>query len=302
MTKRPNPQNKRPRPDDNNRRYQPPSAQDNDPPLEKISVEPAERFPRVPPPEPRPPKNDPAPSPLKTAKTRRGARLANLLTGVLVVLTLAAAGGFVWASQNPYHPLNPLARPTPLPQIITATFLPATAPDPATAEPSPRPLNELLPSEAPQGEPTLGLPVAVDPAATPTPLGGATPPALTSADGFSFQVVGELVYTENDNERGCNWASVAGVVYDDDGEPLTGVGVRLTDVETGEPITVFSGSSSRFPDGFEYVVGGAPVTRGFMVGLVAASGVALSEEVMVVTSQRCSQNVVVVNFEEVGNE
>lgn len=298
MTKRPTPPDKPPRRADE-RRFQPPGAQP--PPLEKISVEPEERFPRVPPPQRAAPRPQPSPTPATPAAGAGWSRLANILTGLLVVLTLGTAGGFVWASQNPYHPLNPLARPTPLPVIVTATFLPATETPPATptTEPTPRAVVDGV-SASPQAAPTLGLPVAGEdaPAPTPTPLGGAAP-APAAAGAFPFALLGEVVYTENENERGCNWASIAGVVYDAAGEPLPGVGVRLTNIETDEPITVFTGSSSRFPDGFEYVVNNAPLTAAYRVAVVSSGGGALSEETVIVTSQRCNQNVLVVNFEQV---
>jgi len=299
MTKRPTPPNKRPRRDDE-KRFQPPG--ESDAPLEKISVKPEERFPRVPPPEePAPqPKSAAAPAPQKS-KTAGWSRVANILTAVIFVLTVAAAGGFVWASQNPYHPLNPIARSTPLPLIVTATFLPATPTEPVTptTEPTPRAVEDVIPS-SPQGEPTLGLPVAeVELDITPTPLGGSETSTTDEDAAYPFVLLDEVVYTENENERGCNWASIAGVVYDEAGEPLPGVGVRLTDVESEEPITVFTGSSSRFPDGFEYVVNNAPVTQAFMVAVVSSGGQALSEETLIVTSQRCNQNVLVVNFEQV---
>ena len=298
MTQRPNPQDKRPKSGrKTDKRFQPPS---NEPPLEKINMEPEERFPRVPPPEK--PASRPAPKSVAKPKPKRkgGATLANLMTGVLVLLTIAVAGGFVWASQNPYHPMNPIARPTPLPVIITATFLPATPTIPVTptTEPTPQAVADMMASEMPGSEPTLGLSSAGSADATPTPLGGAVEPTAVTG-GFPFVALGDAIYTENENERGCNWASVAGVVYDAAGEPLTGVGVRLTNVETSEPITVYTGSSSRFPDGYEYVVNNAPTTRAYMVAVVDSSGTVLSEETMVVTSQRCNQNVLVMNFEQV---
>ncbi|MEO0563908.1 MAG: hypothetical protein AAF125_17520, partial [Chloroflexota bacterium] len=63
-----------------------------------------------------------------------------------------------------------------------------------------------------------------------------------------------------------------------------------------ETITVFSGSSSRFPDGFEYVLNNAPVSEPFEVQVVSVGGDALSTPQMVVTSERCSQNVLVLDF------
>jgi hypothetical protein len=317
-------------PDDS--RFAPPdkrkAARNEGEALEKIDVrprEPEERFPRVAPRQLPPelenspnlyPERQPQPAEAAEPPRRQGTWLANTMTAVVLLLTIAIVGAFVWAVRNPYHPMNPLALPTPLPQIITATFLPPTETpilptatftrlpiDISAATPGP-----VTPGSRPDAEPTLGLPVVVtDPAGTPgatsadgtpTPLGGGE---ATTAGGrtLPFVQLDDVLYSENENERGCNWASIAGVVYDEAGVPAGGIGVRVTDLESGEPITVFTGSSSRYPDGFEYVLNNAPVSNAYMVQLVTAAGVPLSEEVMVITSERCNQNVLVINFEQV---
>ncbi len=263
--------------------------------LEKIDVAPPleERFPRMsapPEPPPPPPATDGAPPP----KRNRGgsAWFTNIITGLIILLTVGSVGGFVLATRYPYHPLNPLALPTPLPLIITATFLPPTSTPPATAT------QPAAAQPAPSTEPTLGLPVGMATDPPPTVLGGGPPATLS--DGFPFRALADAQYIENENERGCNWSSVAGTVYNLEGTPVGGVRVRLRNVETDEPITVFTGSSARYPDGYEYVVSNMPTSQAFMVGLVGAGGVSLSEEVMVVTSERCTQNVLVLDFEQIG--
>jgi hypothetical protein len=288
-------------------RFAPPGSQPETP-LEKIHVpKPGDppvddRFPRrYVAPEARPDTLPEIPSKPATQKPAGRNIWVNLLTGLVVILTIGVGVGFVLAWQNPYHPLNPFSLPTPLPQIITATFLPptetplATATEAATltATAAATELGLALPTQAADEQTTPNI-------GTPTPLGGGQNASDTSGNiAYPFVQLGEILYTPNENERGCNWASIAGTVYDQDGTPRSGLGVRITELESEEPITVFTGSSSRYPDGFEYVLNNAPLSGAFGIQVVTPAGVPLSQEVMVVSSERCTQNVLVINFEQV---
>lgn len=150
----------------------PPDAElDAEPPADepvrdKIYTPPAERFPPlyVPPPRPAaPPAPKPAPRPTNS-------RVYNLLALLFLLATIGVIIVGVIIFRDPYTPLNPLPPFTPLPIIITATFSPVTEPPPPTSAPTatftPIPV-EMLTQNAPaptatrtlqQGDPALPLP------------------------------------------------------------------------------------------------------------------------------------------------
>lgn len=255
----------------------------------------AERFPPVAPPRDAPPVSvelptdsddeptlppPPNSSATTTPRTRKRDVLANLLTGVLMLLMLGAAGFFVYAWQNPYSPLNPLALPTPLPIVITATFLPPTD------------------TPAPTLEPTMTFTPLAAAVNTPTPLGQTAETAIA-------YLLGQVRTQPNANGRGCAWSSVAGEVTDADGEPVDGIAVRITaTAPTGDDIeadyeTVYTGSTLSFgAGGFERPLGAAPPAEDtpYWLQLFDAQGMALSEPIAVMVSSLCEQNVTFVGF------
>lgn len=262
------------------------------------------------PPKPTPTKKPRAAAGAKPKPTRAPANplIVNLFTGVLGLLTVGAVAFGVWAWQNPYHPSNPLALPTPFPLIVTATFLPPTETAvPVTATFTPLPISGLSAADENPTPLGAGLPLLSNAQVTPTLPGGAlivgdalitpTPPPAAL---YPFELDGEPLYIANGNGRECNWASVAGIVLDLDGLAIDGLAVQLTDLENGELVTVFTGSTLTFGEGgFELPLGNAPLENAYEVQLSTAAGVPLSAPVMAVTSTRCTQNVVLLNFKQV---
>ncbi|MEL6269637.1 MAG: hypothetical protein AAFR22_07485, partial [Chloroflexota bacterium] len=221
----------------------------------------------------------------------------------------------------------PLAPPTPFPQVITATFLPPTE--------TPFPTLTDVPTDAPATDVSatsvaLSLSVpesATEPAAlldldtkTPLPLSTNVRQApgqgqfITLEPSPAGQITGELaasifpfqmleppgvIYAPNGNGRGCEWSSIAGTVVDLNGEPRNGLRVRFINQLTLEENTVFTGSSATFGDGgFEFVIGTAPEVNGYFVQVFSEADVPISEQLTVVTSEICDQNVAIVNFEQ----
>ncbi|MEL7234042.1 MAG: hypothetical protein AAGK74_06080, partial [Chloroflexota bacterium] len=108
-----------------------------------------------------------------------------------------------------------------------------------------------------------------------------------------------VIYAPNGNGRGCEWSSIAGTVVDLNGEPRNGLRVRFINQLTLEENTVFTGSSATFGDGgFEFVIGTAPEVNGYFVQVFSEADVPISEQLTVVTSEICDQNVAIVNFEQ----
>lgn len=231
-----------------------------------VETPPEERFPPLDPVAQQPP---PAPPP-----PRRGRScLINLLTVFFFLATLALLAYFSLLWVNPYHALNPLPPYTPLPIIITATPLPPTPTEPPTATPVP-------------------------PTATFTPLPAAElPPSPTyTPSAFTFTLAEPGVdYAASDN--GCDWSSVAGTVTGLQGEGLEDYGVRIRSQEGDLNATVTTGEAAQIgPGGFELQVGESPSLAPYTVQLLDPAGEPVSEEYLIVTSDQCEQNVVLVSF------
>ncbi len=294
-----------------------------------------DRYPPVVPPRSLPPEIEQSPNLYPKPRTQTpkrvsraaqiGANLVTVLIG-LIIIGVGVYGAYIY--RNPYSALNPLAPATPLPIIVSATFLPPTATTTptftpvavgmvdvteATAEPT-----ALVTVDSRFVTPTLpgaaavdGVAVAQAPTTAPVsdgsgPLVTFTPSATTPAEptespfAFVLLVPPGVVYTPNGNGRGCEWSSIAGTVVSLSGEPINGLGVRFTDQITQEVNTVFTGSSATFGEGgFEFIISSAPVQNGYTVQLFSPAGAPLSDELTVVSSDQCSQNVAVINFEQV---
>jgi hypothetical protein len=237
---------------------------------------PAERFPPVNPVEVKRPQTAPAP-----VKTQRNPLLYNLLALLFACGGVGLLGIYALIAVNPYTPVNPFPPFTPLPIIITATPLPATETPPptATASPTPGPTASFTPIQLSGANITPEPPAATF---TPAPF----PFTLTSSG---------ITYAPNGNGQECNWSSIAGSVVNLQGLALDGYGVRV--IGEGLDETVYSGSAITFgAGGFELPLGGVPQQAPYTVQLFSPEGAPLSEEYQVVTSDKCDQNVAIVNF------
>ncbi len=265
-------------------------ARDDEPPpvLPADAVRPliitpqSERFPPVRPEDyrissPRPPsKQRPAPRPHKRSPMRH---VYNLITLLSLLGTAAIVALFVVIWNDPETEFNPFPPPTP--------FIEVTA--------TPR---DAIGITAPTPEPTstsTSIPIAGPALSTPGPRAVVT----ATDDGFPFAItdVGVL-YTQNDNGRGCNWASIAGTVTARDGAPLDGYAVRIRD-EEGQSERVFSGATRTFgPGGFELPLSGAPRISRYTVQLFSPQGAPLSDSYTVETRAECDSSVAIVSFME----
>lgn len=263
---------------------------------------PEERFPPVAPRvaqqlAPLPPPPRPTAPTATTARRRRyrGNWRHDVIAALFLLATLGVGAFYVWIWQNPFSPANPFALPTPFIEV-TAT------PDPAAlraaiaterAENLAAALAEVTAEPPLTPETTALLLPTADQTATPIQVSGALP--------FALDEVG-IVYNANDNGLGCNWASIAGRVIGQDGQPLNGYGIQINDTANpaGLRNRVYSGAAQTFgAGGFELVLGGAPVEGQFSVQLFSQAGVPLSDVFRVVTSNRCDQNVLLLTFVQI---
>ncbi len=235
-----------------------------------ISTPSEERFPPI---EPNI-KEPPAPQALKEKPRRRFGR-QDAIAALFVLATLGLCSYFTFIWFNPYSALNPLAPPTPLPRVITAT-----------------------PPTSAGVEPTADAGVT----ATFTPFLSLVVTEEPTESLYPFVVVdGGVLYMPNANGSGCNWSSIAGTVIDVGGQPLNAYRVRVTSPEDASlDESVFSGSTLTFgAGGFELPLGGAPQEGQYRVRLFDPAGAPVSDEVEVVTRAECEANVALVNFVQV---
>ncbi len=130
------------------------------------------------------------------------------------------------------------------------------------------------------------LPPTATPDLPPTPEGSLV---------FPFALAEGVTYRANENDRACEWASIAGSVVDASGVGLTGYRVQI--VGEGGSTTVFSGTATAFgAGGFEFQLGDAPMEAAFLVQLLGFDGQPLSDVIALQTRATCDENVALLRF------
>lgn len=252
---------------------------------ENRSTEPAERFPPIaPPPETSTsgqPSTRPKPKPQQQtsafALRRRNRTHGNWRHNLVALIFLLATCGLIYYFSilwsDPYSTLNPLAKPTPF-VIVSET------PDPIAVAAYFATQTATVRSPAQHfDQPT--------PFATPDSF---FPFALTSSG---------VLYIPNANGNGCDWASIAGSVTDQQGHPINNYGVQITDASNPSllDVKVFSGSALTFGEGgFELTLAGTPTAGEYEVQLFSPAGAPVSQVYAITTHDICAENVAVLNF------
>ena len=94
----------------------------------------------------------------------------------------------------------------------------------------------------------------------------------------------------------CDWSGVAGRALRRDGSGAAGIVVHLRQVDSGrEAIAVTDARGN-----FELRLGDVPLLAPWQLQLRSMTGAELSDAAQIVTSEHCSQNLVVVEFNEQG--
>lgn len=230
----------------------------------------------------------------KGSGTTKGSDLGrNLVTLFFLLASCGVLTYFVLIWQNPYSTLNPLAPPTPIPVVLTATYTPTFTPTASlTPVPSVTPTASPIPTEAP----TLTFtPVFVEGFSTPE----GTPAATEDPSTYRFALQnGRVIYITNPDARGgCNWSSIAGSVMGFDGSALNGYGVHI--VGEGVDQTIATGSSPGFgPGGFEVQLGSVARDAQFVAQLIDPQGTPVSPVFTVETNSDCELNIAALRFVE----
>ncbi|MBN1260480.1 MAG: hypothetical protein JXB35_07350 [Anaerolineae bacterium] len=149
-------------------------------------------------------------------------RIFNVLTLVMLALTVVILAYYILIAINPATSLNPfppgprvalLILPSPTPTLDRENAPPTWTPT-STPTVTPTPPPTFTPTATPTRGPTF---TPAPPRVTETP----TPRVTRSPYPFTYEVAYQTPF------HGCNWAGVAGLVQDLDGNPLTGYAVRV---------------------------------------------------------------------------
>ena len=224
------------------------------------------------------------------------------ISAFLGMIVTVLYGGFIM--MNPYSEFNIVALPTPEPIIITATFLPPTVTVTPSATQTIPPIETITPltnSPSTQVTPTLpdGASILNNQLITPTRV--ASIRITTTHSPYPFVISHAAIhYIENSNSQGCNWHSIAGTVVNQNNTPIRGMPVKITNQLTEEENIIFSGNTTFGEGGFELPLGNTPKITPYWVQLIDADTLnPLSNQQMIVTSDKCSQNVVFVQIQQI---
>ncbi len=230
-------------------------------------------------------------------------RIWDLLSVLVLLMTICVGGYFLMIFINPNSPFNPFPPPpTPL-TFPTATITPIQPP--ATWTPTFVDITDtptlvatitLMPS--PTGFSLV--PPTKTPQPTNTPKATATPTAPFSASPPSY--IQSTIITHLASQD-CNWQGVGGTVDDANNGPIIGMVIRLVGTWNNQPInlTTVSGVSPDYgKSGWEFVLGTTPAasTKTLYLQLLDQAGLPLSDNVYINTYTDCSKNLVLVRFKK----
>mgnify|MGYP006296820205 CR=1 FL=1 len=213
------------------------------------------------------------------------------------------------ATQQAGEPEPTLVVESPVPTEGALTEVPDTA-TPAAKPTQLKPTNtQPTTATAVPDTPTPAPTATAPPTRTPVPTASATattaPTPTATAVPFGIQS-GSPSYSENfaHPEAGCDWLGVAGQVFDQQGDVVRKVVVRLQGTFQGEPplesLAVTGPENAYGPGGFELQISTSPAdTEGELSAqLFDLDGNPLSEPFPLTTHDNCQKNLILLNFKE----
>ena len=238
-------------------------------------------------------------------KTRPGL-VWDVLTGVVVLMTVCLGVYFLILLFNPYTAINPLAPPSPTRgfETLTPTLAPLTLPPTwtPTVTQEPTATREKPPTFTPFPSPTsLMLPtVSSGFTATPAPAPTFTPKATS----MPFTVAVSALESAPINGIGCNWLGIAGTAEDLNGGPLLYLTVKVSGMLGEKPVDLLTvtGTAPKYGQGaFEFTLADAPVNseNTLWIQLFDQAGLPISDQVYFSTFDDCKKNLVLVRFKKV---
>lgn len=222
--------------------------------------------------------------------------LWDMLSILMVLLTLCVGGYFLLIFVNPNSGLNPLppqpGNPFAPPTLtITPGQLEATWTASPTIEPT---ITETpRPTFTPLASPTFFS--LIPPTDTPKPT--STPKAPFGA------TVNAIESTIIHPDDACNWLGVGGTVVDSNNAPLVFQVVRIVGTLNGKSVamTNASGVNTEYgPSGFEFKLGTVPVSSNdsLYLQLLDQAGLPLSDNIYIDTFNDCKKNLILVRFKK----
>ncbi len=232
-------------------------------------------------------------------QTKSRDRMWNLLTILVLMVTICLVAFFVLTFNNPFNSLNPFPPAAPTATFTAIPRFPPTWTPTFTPEPT---ATRTPKAEAPSGG---AIATAVD----VTTIVAEVPPteAPTPAQGYPFQLRGETNRVKSTiihADQGCKWLGVGGEVFDIQGSPLVGLTIQVGGRLNGKTINMISltGTATQYgPAGYEFTLSDTPVdSQGRLwLQLLDQAGLPLSERFTFDTSSDCNQNLLLVNFKQV---
>lgn len=239
---------------------------------------------------------------VNTTRIRR--LVINLLTGGFLLASLALAGTYGVMLINPQVSFNPYPPPTLPPTVgpptatnTPAIYLPTEILHTATPTVA-RPLPTSVPTDTPIPQETE--------TPEPSPTEDLTPPA-TAEPGAQFELQPGSP-SPTSHVSGCSNLGVGGRVFDLESAPIIGLAVRMGGQLGGLDIGTLDSLTGSATDlfgfgGYYFDLGNTPIASQqtlWIQVLDASSGLPLSEQVLLTTYDSCDQNLILVNFRQVG--
>ena len=252
-----------------------------------------------------PPKPLAPQAPKKPRDTKR--ILWNVLTLLVLLLTLCACCYFVAIFANPNLPLNPFPPEEPVTILVlpTATWTPLSLGATWTPSVTPPPVEQptLRPTFTPIFTNTPIKLYTDTPTETGTPEDTATPSPEPTGVPFSVTVK----YVESalwHPESSCDFFGVAGSVFDLQGNPFKGMVIKLEGSAGGKfysQLTVSGTAPAYGQSGFEFALGSKPADSSgtLTVQLLDQAGLPLSGVTAFDTYADCTKNLPIVRFEQI---
>ncbi len=230
---------------------------------------------------------------------RRGERVWNFLSILLLAVIGFVALWFGLIYMNPQAAFNPYPPPTMPAQIVlpTATQTPMSLPPTWT----PTATQTLFPTSTP--DLNAGLPTPIDGGILTVPT---ATPASSARYTFALQsepaaIDASVLYPD----RSCNWMGVGGQVLDLQGSGITGITVQVGGRLDNKTVTLYpslTGTALKYgPAGYEVTLAEKPLAsdRTVWIQLLDQQKMPLSERVYFSTSADCDKNLIIINFKQV---
>jgi hypothetical protein len=221
----------------------------------------------------------------------------DILSIIVLVITVCMAGFYLMIFINPNIPYNPFPPPPTPYRLPTATITPiqlpatwtATNPPIMTATDTPPPTFTLIPTVTPFS--------LIPPTNTPKPTSTPKAPFSGSANPYASTVIPHLT------DLGCAWQGVGGSVEDANGSPKISMPIRLVGIYNGNPVNLVTVSGTA-PDygrsGFEFTLGTKPIdsTNQLYVQLLNQDGQPQADNLYINTYSDCNKNLILVRFKK----